>query len=152
MLYFWVLNVLKIVEFLYEIQPKSKLSCTKDEDIWTKSHEWFNELKKKRYVIARKYSEHDQETIDLSLISSNKIDYRRMFINISILRKTRENESRSIDDKDNSRPSVFTEILIRSLTNETFIVVAEINLAAKFLPPYSYKFDIRTRVSELQHD
>ena len=73
-----------------------------------------------------------QKIIDSSSTSSNGIDSQREYTNKSILRKTRENESRSFDDKDNSGPSVFTENLIRSLTNETFIVVAEMNLAAKF--------------------
>ena len=63
-----------------------------------------------------------QEIIDSSSTSSNEIDFRQEYANKSILRKTRENESRSFDDKDNSGPFVFTENLISLLTNDTFTV------------------------------
>ena len=74
-----------------------------------------------------------QEIVDSSSTSSNGIDSQREYTKQSILRKTRENESRSFDDKDNSGPFVFTENLISSLTNDTFTVLAEMHLKLSFL-------------------
>ena len=74
-----------------------------------------------------------QEIIDSSSTSSNEIYFRREYTNKSILRKARENEPRSFDDKDNSGPFVFTENLRRLLTNEIFIVSAEMHLTSSFL-------------------